>query len=80
MERKDGFWEEYASSFEKFDESVLNDFESELHNMKVKKGLFKQTFQSPKYVEVAGKICVDFDSTNFDLVNYEKEFLIGESD
>lgn len=72
-------WEKYANSFETFDEEIFNEFEDDLHSMKMNKSLFKKTFQSPKYVEIAGKICVSFDQTNSDLFSYEKELNLGET-
>lgn len=59
-------------------ERLLNEYKTDLHRMTVRECLFKDAFICPAYVRIM-KEMEDFDATNLDYFNYEKELTIGKS-
>ena len=45
-------WEIYRTSFIKLPEDVLNEYQSDLHNMKMKEELFQNMNFCPNYLKV----------------------------
>ena len=72
-------WEIYRTSFIKLPEDVLNEYQSDLHNMKMKEELFQNMNFCPNYLKVLCEL-EEFESTNLDFFNYEKELNFGEGD
>lgn len=72
-------WEEYNSAFdlEKSENEMLNEYADDLHKMTVKENLKKF------YLSADNKKLVkeneDFEKTNQDFFNYEKELEIGKT-
>ena len=71
--------EQYVTSFGKTTEDVLNDYRADLHNMTMKESLAKDLFLCPAYLRAVSELG-EFDQTNLDYYNYEKELLFGKFD
>lgn len=70
-------WEIYRASFIKIPEDVLNEYQGNLHTMKMKEEVFQNFCRCPRYLKILCEM-EEFDSTNLDFFNYEKELNFGE--
>ncbi|MGN0748092.1 MAG: hypothetical protein ACI4L1_00190 [Christensenellales bacterium] len=71
-------WEEYCKAFDECDQRVFNECIRSLHNMKMKEGLWEKVFVSAEYLGAVREFD-EFDQTDFDYFEYEKEISIGET-
>lgn len=78
MKKENINWEDYQNSFGKITEDVLNEYNEDLHNMTVKDSLVKDAYLCPAYLRAMSEIG-EFDTTNTDYFNYEKELLFGKT-
>jgi hypothetical protein len=58
-------------------QGVFNEYERDLHTMTMKEGPYEKCISSPKY-KIALNDMPDFDRTNLDYFNYEKELTLGK--
>lgn len=79
MSREEIIWEQYNISFGKVNEDILNEYHSSLHNMTMKDSLANDIYLCPAYLN-AVKELGEFDMTNMDYFNYEKELFFGKFD
>lgn len=72
-------WNEYKNAFSpvKDENSLLNEYEGELHKMTVKGG-FEKFYLSSAYQKVVKESEI-FNETNDDFFNYERKLKIGET-
>lgn len=77
--REEIVWEQYTSSFGKTTEDILNEYRSDLHNMTMRESLISDAMLCPAYLRAVSELG-EFDQTNLDYFNYEKELLFGKFD
>lgn len=70
-------WKAYKSELDAKKTCNFNEYERDLHNMTMKDGLFENCLQCHEYKNILREM-TNFDQTNFDYFNYEKELKLGE--
>jgi hypothetical protein len=71
-------WKAYKQELEKREgRASFNEYESDLHTMRVKEGLIEKELLCPIYKKVWNEMNA-FDGTNLDYFRYEKELTLGE--